>query len=239
MVERTEDNPKGRRKLIAEGEQANVYMYLDGMLKGNVGRVPIGDQDQVPTTEKGLLNRFRAHQIAYLMFPQYNINVLGLDLNDGEMLSTYVKRSIGNLRHATSRGVGMRHDKRGVEDKLPPEAEAAANEMSAAGVFVHDGLPNVSVTAGEARFFEIVAVDPALARKRLGSGKYPPATVERGRLLIDAYELETKLYESEAEDLIDSPRLRAQILSQHGKGHLAKFYEEEIGKAVIPWKKGQ
>jgi len=40
-------------------------------------KIAQGAEHYEPTTEKNTLLRFRRHQIAYLMFPHYNLNVIG------------------------------------------------------------------------------------------------------------------------------------------------------------------
>ncbi|MBU0761829.1 MAG: hypothetical protein KKD39_02285 [Candidatus Altiarchaeota archaeon] len=227
---RVEDTPKGRRKLIGLGEEADIYLYLDGMLKDKVGRVQRGEEHYEPRTEKNNLMRYRRHQIAYLLFPQYNLNVVGVDLSDKELLSMQVIRSKSNLKDATSTGVRKRNER--AKRDLPKEAIAPLMEMQKAGVVVHTGVVNVSVSDSGIKFFEVDAILPDLARKHLTEHDYPQHTVEKGMLLIEALELETKLSDIDLHFLFREPQERSQILKKHKKEHLETLYSQEIGSTI-------
>lgn len=225
--------PKGPRVKIGGGEQADVFLYLDGPFRGQVGRIPNGYEFQVPSTEKSLLHRFRAHQIAFLLFPEFNIRPTELDLNDSEMRSDYVSRSPENVLASTEVGIGRRHDP-GRNESLPRAALEAGDKMNRAGVYVHNGLPNVSVTPERIIFFEVVAIDGAAVRRYLKECEMPEAKKDFIMTFLRAYELEDHLNDEAVEELIDDPRLRLAILREHDCLDLAPLYQAEIGTMIIP-----
>ena len=219
---------------IGVGEEARIVLYRSGPWAGKVGRIPENNHEQVTNTDKAMLCRFRQHQIAYLLFPQYNLNVCGLDLNSYELFSDLVPRSAENIAHATPVGVSLRYT-RFDAGSLPPAAREADQLMRAAGVFVHNGLPNVSVTPGRITFFEVESIHSPLAADYAARELRDPDSRRRAKLLITAYEFERRLYESEVEDLIESLPLRRRLLERRGLNELNGLYDAEVGRIIIPW----
>lgn len=231
LEKRIQHSPKGTRLIIGAGEEADIFRYIDGMLMGRVGRVPKGTEHYGPNTEKNALLRYRRHQIAHLLFPQYNINVVGLDLSDREMYSMEVERSKSNLKAASSHGLSRRNSLKHKRD-VPKKAEAAIMEMAGAGVIVHTGEVNVSVGKNDIKLFEVIGIIPEKARIRLTSHDYPPASVEKGLLLIEALEFERKLPDIELFEIMRDPAARNEILQEQNKVHLEKIYSQEIGNTI-------
>ena len=226
---RIEQSPKGTRMLIGVGEEADIYYYLDGLLKDHIGRVVRGEEHYAPNTQKINLQRYRMHQIAHLLYPQYNLDVRGVDLEDGEMYSLQVVRSKDNLRDAVSRGLSRR--KQRSELPMLPQAKAAAKEMAEGGVIVHTGFVNASVRGDEVMFFEVVNIVPDKAMTRLTEG-YPADVVEKGRPLIDAFRLERDISDIELHLMLSDPKERMRILKDHGMERLETLYSRELGSNV-------
>ncbi|MAG08168.1 hypothetical protein CMO89_01740 [Candidatus Woesearchaeota archaeon] len=224
-----EDSLKGKRVLIGAGEEADVYLYLDGIHQGKIGRLPRREEHYGRNTILDAFLLFRKHQIAYLLFPQHNINVMGQDLIDREMYSERIRRSEENVYHSSIEGVGHRKELAKIQH-LPPKADEVFKKMLSSGIYVHSGIPNLSVLEDEVRFFEVLEVHADLARETLQSrGMDQPAEAYQ---IIEAFEFERKLPFIDLDMLLTDARLRSEILGDYGKQQLAALYSREIGNTV-------
>ena len=172
----------GKRKLIGEGDRARVFYYLNGPHKHLVGRVPKGSEHfWPPNTLKHQYLRFKAHKIAYWLFPEWNMHPRRFIPEENEIISNHVIRSKKNIRMATSR----RETARAREHTLPPEAVPVIREMYAAGVTAQTGPQNVSVVNQKVKLFAIESINVNQVRDYLkrNSQKYLPRKV---KLVLEA-----------------------------------------------------
>ena len=193
----TEKSVHGRRKLIGEGDRAKVYFYKDGKLKGLVGRIPKSSIPFAPFWPPNSLKhqflRFRAHQIAYLLFPEWNIYPKKFLAEDNQIISKLLPRSDKNIRMNGHR----RAVERAKETTIPKEAKRPFLEMRKAGLEVHGGPENVSVVNGRPTFFAIEGMDIKTIRAYLDTNqsKFQRVRFNAIQRALNDYERVNKLNE--------------------------------------------
>ena len=130
-----------QRMTIGMGEHAAVYRMLGGVFEGLVCRSPIHKPSVLNTEQEGLL-RFRRHQIAHAVFPEFTLDVKAINVDTREMFSTEVVRSKENLRDCTR--VGLNRRKERTLEPLDDDIQLLARKMLKAGIEVEANKPNVS-----------------------------------------------------------------------------------------------
>ncbi|MFA6268607.1 MAG: hypothetical protein WCW13_01110 [archaeon] len=179
--------PFGKKTLIGEEDRGKVYYYTEGKLKGLVGRVPKDVEHFMPRPSlKNMALRFRAHQIAYLLFPEWNLRPKRFIPETKEIITQHVLRSKQNIRMATSRRETARQKK----VNYPPEAVAPLKKMRLAGIDIQTGKQNVSVVNGKPTFFAVGGINPKMLRKYIAQTQITPT---RKTAVLKAIELYNQL----------------------------------------------
>ncbi|MCB0321468.1 MAG: hypothetical protein KDD60_11130 [Bdellovibrionales bacterium] len=224
-----EDDDGHRRMSIGQGEHAIIYRMLDGPFEGLVCRSPV----TLPTginTEKEVLLRFRTHQIAHVLFPDYVLDVQAVNLENREIFSIEVERSKQNLRDCTR--VGILHRRERVLEPLDQDVLDIVQEMESAGVTVEANKPNVSVVRnGENTkicFFEILGIDTDKVRSWVL--RHPEKGVNLGRIdeLLKLYEFEIGVRDIDLMLLLRDRAERLQVLEEEGVSELFDIYNKEL-----------
>lgn len=220
-----------QRILIGKGEHSNVYKILEGPLAGLVCRSPLNKASEL-NTEKVSLLRFRRHQIAHAMFPEYVLDVRMVNLDRREMLSREVIRSKENLRDCTRVGLSRRRER--TLEPLDPSISSIAKMMNRAGIQVEANKPNVSVVKNNGSlsicFFEIKQINCEKISAWI-ERQVPPASGVS--TLLRMYKFEAELADIELMMLFRDGTERENILYEHHATDLASIYEKEIGKKIL------
>lgn len=225
-----------RRLKIGAGEQAEIFRILTGPRTGLVCRSPVERPGlHFGNSEKEALLRFRRHQIAHNLFPDYNLDVVGVDLETREIYSVEVVRSKQNLRDCTHVGLLRRFERS--QSPIPLIAEKRIAEMKDAGVVVQDTLPNVSVVSSNGTlvptFFEVCVVDCAKTRSWIEQNVQDQRSAQHTLDLLDAITLESQLRDVELFIMLRDRNERIDVLNMKGLGRLEGFYDREIGTQLI------
>ena len=232
---RLDKNDLGHRRMtIGQGEHASIYRMLDGPFEDLVCRSPIESCSGLNTEKEGLL-RFRSHQIAYALFPNYVLDVRAFNAENREMFSVEVERSKQNLRDCTRVGLLRRRER--VQEPLEDEVLEVVKKMKEVGISVEDNRPNVSIVRSNQGlkicFFEVLGVDPQRIRSWLHSEPSSEVDYERVQNLLKLYEFEKGIEDIDLMILLRDRQERAQILSEEGVSELDDLYDRELNLTIL------
>ena len=222
---KNEQSPKGDRRVIGHGQEGTIYQYESGPFKGLVGKV-----FKNRFSLRGGLYRFRCHQLAYMMFPKNNLEVVKLDTMDCEMFSRRVSRSTTNVLHATKCYAENRSETY-KDGKIPPIADKIRDDMLSRGIELSYVIANISILDNNPVFFEVVLAD---SEKAIDYASQLPMDEGKGIIsLARAKMLERSLDDVDLAQLIRNVEARQRILEREKSVSLVEFYDSEIGKTLL------